>query len=185
MTAVGTVKIRIAAYGGSGCPVSTTTVPSVELIPLGNSGFDVLFDNYRALVGVGATPVDFRRNCQVTVAVEPPAGYSYTIAPTGYRAYVDLALGAAVTYRTFTYFAGQPGSAPQVQTVPGPARGNVPFPLAADPATVWSPCGRVLLYNINTDIRVSAGTSDVRRATSSAFIDGADDFAVRWQRCTT
>lgn len=182
------VWISVASYSGSGCvpPAEQSPDPRPPVratVRSDSSGFDITYSNNEARVGLGATPVDFRRNCQVAVAMDPPPGYTYTIASGEYLGQVSLAAGASAGYRAIAYSSGQQTPTSSQHTAVGPAESAVSFSSVADPAAaVWAPCGGVRLYNVSTDIRVSAGTSDVRRTTSTADI-GSAGFTVHWKRC--
>lgn len=61
---------------GSGCPVSDN--PDVMLD--GNGSLDIVLSGMHAQVGPGIPLRSSRVNCQVTVEVKVPTGYTYEIA---------------------------------------------------------------------------------------------------------
>lgn len=187
----GSVGIDLVSYNGSGCPPPgppnpTPPLPSVELRAAADaSAFDITFRANRARDGLGATPVEFRRTCVLAVSVRGPAGYAFTVVSGAYRGQVALPAGASATYLTSGSFQGQPSApAPAAHTVAGPSNAQVSFPFIDDQgATVWSPCGGAAFYNVSTEVRADAGTSDTRRTTSSADLTTSGTFTLRWQRC--
>lgn len=177
----GAVVIDVLTINGSGCVPGSTEVSIWE----DNSAFDLLFSAYWAGVGPGFLPTDQRRNCQISVVVHPPRGYTYAIAAAAYQGTASIAQGATATYRTSYYFKGQSPLPPHNRTYVGPYDDQVRFVDVTDPAqTVWAPCGQMRNTNINTEVRVSAGTSDVRNVASSASLQRAGAFALRWRACT-
>jgi len=75
------VVINVVTVNGSGCQEGTA---SVALSP-DNTAFTVTYSSYAALVGVGAMPLDFRKNCELILHVFVPQGYTYAIAQADYR----------------------------------------------------------------------------------------------------
>lgn len=177
----GTVAISIVSVNGSGCAPGSTEIAVRE----DGSAFDILFGAYQAGVGPGFLPTDIRRNCQVSVLVNPPPGFSYAIATAEYRGYASIAAGATVSYRAHYYFKGQTTVPTRTWAYTGPYNDGVGFVDVTDVAqTIWSPCGQLRNTNISTEVRVNAGTSDVRHVASSASLDRAGAFTLRWRTCT-
>ncbi|GAA1919253.1 hypothetical protein GCM10009716_30040 [Streptomyces sodiiphilus] len=55
-------------------------------------------------------------------------------------------------------------------------------------AVVWAPCGEMRNFNINTELRVSAGTSNPSETTSFMAMDSTDGdvsttYQLGWKEC--
>jgi hypothetical protein len=178
----GAVTIDLVTVNGSGCPPGTAAVD----VTAGNDAFVVIYDAYRAQVGVGALPTDFRENCQLNFVVRVPDGYSYAINGVEHRGHARLAAGASGLQRSNYYYAGQPTSAFREHRFAGPFDDDWQTVDEFDPASlIFSPCGAVRNLNINTELRVNAGTSDRTTTNSSMTMDSTTSSIYRfvWRTC--
>jgi hypothetical protein len=179
------ITIDVVTVNGSGCPAGTTAVA----VAPDNTAFTVTYSEYYAQVGVGAKPTDARRNCQLAVDVHVPGGFTYAISQTDYRGYGSLAKGASATQRATYYFQGTSPTAYRSHAFTGPFDDNWQTTDTVDVASQsWYPCGESRFLNINTELRVAAGTSDVKNTTSVMWMDSTDGsistkFHFNWKRC--
>jgi Domain of unknown function (DUF4360) len=178
------VSIDIIAANGSGCPAGTT---SISVTP-GNDAFTVAYRAFHAQVGVGATAVDFRKNCQLNLQIRIPAGWTYAVAEIDHRGRAHLEAGATGLQRSHYYFAGQASTATATHHFTGPyddawATTNV----IEEAALVYGPCGAERNLNINSELRVNAGTSNPTTTNSSITMDSttSDIYRFRWRQCPT
>ncbi|GAB3430604.1 DUF4360 domain-containing protein [Actinophytocola sediminis] len=165
------IVIDIVTVNGSGCPAGTAAVA----VSTDNTRFTVTYSEYIALVGVGAGPLDFRKNCQLNMVVHVPSGFTYAIAQADYRGYANLAAGASFTEKANYYFQGMSQTTPKSHTFSGEMDDNWQ---ATDRVSVdqlvYKPCGEDRNFNINTELRVNAGTSNTSTTTSLAMMDSTD-----------
>jgi hypothetical protein len=179
------ITVEVAAANGSGCPAGTTTVSAAA----DNTSFTVAYTDYLVQVGGGASPVDFRKNCQLSVQVNIPQGFTYAIARADYRGYASLAAGATGLQQAAYYFQGESQTAYKVHPLTGPFTGNWQTTDVTDVAAlVYAPCGAQRIVNINTELRVSAGTSDTSRTTSYIWMDSSKGsvrtiYSLVWKEC--
>src|SRR5690606_10032907 len=87
----GQVTVDLVTVNGSGCPAGTTAVA----VSPDNTAFTVTYSDYLAQVGLGARPIDARKNCQLSVVVHVPQGLTYAVAQADYRGYAYLEPGAS------------------------------------------------------------------------------------------
>ncbi|GAA1919243.1 hypothetical protein GCM10009716_30030 [Streptomyces sodiiphilus] len=73
--------IELVSVYGSGCPEGSAAVA----VSPDNTAFTVTYSEYLAQVGVGAKPTDFRKNCQLNLAVRVPQGFTYAVFGVDYR----------------------------------------------------------------------------------------------------
>jgi hypothetical protein len=179
------ITLDVVTVNGSGCPAGTTAVA----VAPDNTAFTVTYSDYLAQVGAGAQPTDKRKNCQLAVQVNIPSGFTFAIAQADYRGYAYLAKGATGMQRASYYFQGMSATQAATHRLPaGPLDDNWQ---ATDEAVVaemvYAPCGEKRYLNINTELRVAAGTSDPD-ATSYVTMDSTDAAAstvyhLSWKRC--
>lgn len=179
------IVIDVVTVNGSGCPANTAAVA----VSPDNTAFTVTYSQYLAQVGVGSTPTDFRKNCQINVAVHVPSGFTYAIAKADYRGFAALESGATAMQRAQYYFQGMS----QTTFVTHPFRGPFQEDWFASDETdiaslVFHPCGAMRNLNINTELRVAAGTSDPKKTTSFISMDSTDGsiktiYHFTWRRC--
>ncbi|WP_267243113.1 DUF4360 domain-containing protein [Streptomyces sp. PR69] len=179
------MTIEIATVNGSGCRQGTAAVAVAE----DNTAFTVTYSDYLAMVGLGSKPTDFRKNCQLSLVVHVPQGFTYAIASADYRGYASLEDGAYGTQKASYYFQGSPNTASRNHTFHGPHDNNWQATDETDWAQlVWAPCGAQRNFNINTELRVYAGSSDPATTTSFMTMDSTDGelntiYHLAWKEC--
>ncbi|PJE98044.1 DUF4360 domain-containing protein [Streptomyces carminius] len=174
--------IEVATVNGSGCPAGTAGV-TVS----GRDSFTVTYDDYLVQVGPVATPTEFRKNCQISLEIAVPAGYTYAISGVQNRGYAYLQSGASALQQTTYYIQGSAGTVTTSQEFDGPYRSSWSSTdsLGSD-ELVWAPCGQRRNLNINTELRVYSGSSSrdavsfmAMRSTSTA----GSSFDIVWKQC--
>lgn len=179
------IVIDIVTVNGSGCPAGTAAVA----VSTDNTKFTVTYSDYIALVGVGAGPLDFRKNCQLNMIVHVPQGFTYAIAQADYRGYANLAAGANFTERASYYFQGMSQTTPKTHTFRGAMDDNWQATDRVEvDQLVYKPCGEDRNFNVNTELRVNAGTSNPATTTSMATMDSTDvdvktEYHFSWKTC--
>jgi hypothetical protein len=181
----GRITIDVVTVNGSGCPAGTAAVaPAPD-----NTAFTVTYSNYLAQVGVGAKGTDNRKNCQLNINIHVPGGFTYAIAQADYRGYANLMAGANGLQRANYYFQGMSATAYVSHTFNGPLYDDWQTTDRTDVAAlVWAPCGEVRNLNINSELRVSAGTSNPASTTSYLTMDSTDGslqsiYHLSWKEC--
>lgn len=181
----GQVAIELLTVNGTGCGPGTTAVAVND----DKTAFTVTYSDYYAMVGVGAAPADFRKNCQLNLAILVPQGFTYAIASVDYRGYAFLADGAYGVENASYYFQGSEDTRESRTTFRGPMDDNWTVTDVTEwEQLVWAPCGEVRNFNINTELRVNAGTSDPTTTTSLLTMDSTDGefettYHFAWREC--
>ncbi|MBA3489680.1 MAG: DUF4360 domain-containing protein [Longispora sp.] len=179
------VGIEVVKVAGSGCPAHTTAVA----ISPDNSAFTLTYSKYLAQVGNGAPAVESRKNCHLDLRVNVPQGYTYAITGTDYRGFASLQTGAVGIHEASYFFQGGPPPAAKITSFRGAYNDNWQVSHQVDiDALVYAPCGEQRNFNINTQLRVMAGSSDSRKATSFMAMDSADSsvktvYRFTWKHC--
>jgi len=176
------VTIDVVTVNGSGCPAGTAAVAAAD----DRTAFTVTYSQYLAEAGQGSGPTDFRKNCQLNIRVGYPQGFTFGIAQADYRGFVHLQSGATGMEKGSYYFQGMSQGSSRTHNFTGPASDNWQ---ATDRAQVseivYAPCGEVRHLNINTELRVNAGSA---KATSFMTMDSTDSsvstkYQFSWKRC--
>jgi hypothetical protein len=181
----GKITIEVVTVNGSGCPAGTAAVAPAD----DNTAFTVTYSQFLAQAGGVSQPTDFRKNCQLALQVSYPQGFTYGIAQADYRGFAHLASDAHGVEQANYYFAGHSPTAQRSHAFHGPMSDNWQ---AADRAetgsVVYAPCGERRLFNINTDLRVTASTAAAKKATNFISMDSTDasistKYHFSWKKC--
>jgi hypothetical protein len=177
------VTFSVVTVNGSGCPAGTARVRTSA----DNTSFTVSYDDYLAEDGARTDPTDFRKNCQINLLVSIPQGFTYAIAKAEYRGHAKLAAGARAEQNAYYYFTGTSPTAETNYPINGPYNGSWKNVDAAEVAAlVYSPCGVKTNLNINSELRVRAGSAESTRSWISmdkAHGDVDNVYHVSWKRC--
>jgi len=178
------IVIKVATVNGSGCPAGTAAVA----VSPDNTAFTVTYSNYLAQVGGNSDPTAFRKNCQLNLLVHVPQGFTYAIASADYRGFAALQSGANSTEKASYYFQGSSSTAAITHPFRGPYNDNWQATDSTDWAQlVWAPCGVLRNFNINTELRVNAGTTSPGKV-SFMTMDSTDGdistvYHLAWKQC--
>ncbi len=177
--------INVVAANGSGCPWGSAQVtPSPD-----GKAFTVTYSQFTAQVGAGAQPADFRKNCQLALNVHVPQGYTYAISGTDYRGFAHLERGATASETANYYFQGEPQSTRIRHNFTGPTDGDWQrTDTVGIQSLAFEPCGEQRYLNVNTELRVNGGSSNLRQTTSMLTMDSTDGridtiYHVSWKKC--
>lgn len=171
-------------WGGSGCNHLDS---SIEMAPDSRS-FTLLFENYVAEIGPGISRRDRYKFCQVTLDLEIPPGWSYTVADFDYRGLADLDPGVKATQTALYYFDRDRQGAFKTELYGG-RDGYYDEYLMSDTigfdAMVWSRCSETRLLNIKTSIRLSSRSRSAGGMMTVDSMDGkvTQTYGLRWKPC--
>ncbi|MFC7510797.1 DUF4360 domain-containing protein [Streptomyces thermocarboxydus] len=176
------IVIKVATVNGSGCPAGTAAVA----VSADNTAFTVTYSDYLAQAGGNSEPTAARKNCQLSLLVHVPQGFTYAIASADYRGFAALspAPGAPSGPRTTSRVAQH-----RVPHAPfgGPYDDNWQATDETDWAQlVYAPCGVQRNFNINTELRVTAGSDPSK--VSFMTMDSTDGdistvYHLAWKEC--
>jgi hypothetical protein len=179
------IIIDVVTVNGTGCKPGTAAVAVSE----DNTAFTVTYSEFIALVGVGAGPLDWRKNCQLSLKVHVPQGFTYAIAQADYRGFAHLERGATALERANYYFQGMSPTAFVEHPFGGPLSDDWQKTDTTDVAAlVYKPCGELRNFNINAELRAGAGTSNPKTTTSFIAMDSTDGsitttYHFAWKTC--
>jgi len=176
------VFINSISYGGTGCPQGTLS----QYLSADRQTFTLIFDQYVASIGPGITIDQSRKNCQLNIDLQYPAGFQYSVFDTVYRGYVNADPGVTARQQSTFYFSGQSAQVSTGTNFAGPKDGDYEvtddLPLSS---VVWSPCGASAALNINSQVRLTANKTSEQGYITDDSIDGKITFivGVQWQKC--
>ncbi|MFC6883715.1 MULTISPECIES: DUF4360 domain-containing protein [Actinomadura] len=178
------IVIDVLTVNGSGCQSGTAAVATAS----DNTAFTVTYSDYLARAGGDSDPTAFRKNCQINLRVHVPQGFTYAIAGADYRGFASLEPGASGMQRANYYHQGMSQTTPISHVIRGRYSDNWQFSDRTDVADlVYKPCGEDRNFNINTELRVSKGSSDPGKTSFMAFdsTDGSVNtvYHFHWKRC--
>jgi hypothetical protein len=178
----GDITVQVLSANGSGCPAGTASVrPAAD-----HTGFTVSYTAFTAEAGPGTDPTDIRKNCQLSLLINVPQGFTFAIARADYIGTADLAKGAIGTHKTNYYLQGSSVNNNVTHTFTGPMDGLWAVTDAVV-APVYAPCNTSEVLNVNTQIRVSAAgaTPGTVSTMSMNYSSGSVNsfFHFSWQQC--
>src|SRR5215207_717450 len=166
----GQVVVELVKVNGSGCRPGT----AAAAIAPDRTAFTVTYSEYQAVVGPGTKPKDARKYCNLNVRLDIPAGYSYAIRQADYRGFGQLERGVRAVQAASYFFPGGSKKADVERSFTGPFDDNwLTTDQLEDRDLDWAPCGKSRKLSIDTELRVSAGTSSPTE-TSLIAMDSTD-----------
>lgn len=180
------ITVEVVAVNGSGCPRGTADVTAYP----DGTGFSVAYSHYTASAGPASDPVDIRKNCQISLRISVPQGFTYAVSQAEYRGYAHLQPGAEGLVQAAYYFQGDPKTTYRKHPLRSPMSDYWKFTDRTEHAElVWAPCGKVRGFNINSELRAYSGSSDSSR-NSFVSMDKTDaavntKYHFAWKKCPT
>ncbi|GGN30253.1 hypothetical protein GCM10011609_87930 [Lentzea pudingi] len=177
------ITVQVVTVNGSGCSQGTAAVA----VSSDSTAFTVTYSDYLAAAGGNVRPTDFRKNCQMGLRVRVPHGFTFAIAQVDYRGFAHLAPGATGTQLAGYYFQGNSETDRLRHSFGGPFSDNWQTTDLKEVAElVFAPCGEERILNVNTELRVNAGSS--AGTTSFMAMDSADQsiktkYRFAWKTC--
>ncbi|GIF38144.1 DUF4360 domain-containing protein [Actinoplanes xinjiangensis] len=168
--AAAAITVEVIASNGSGCAPGTASVVGNG----DNTGFRIRYRDFVAEAGGGAAVVDRRKNCQLGVLVTIPDGWTIAIASANYRGKAGLRSGSSALQRTSYYWQGASATERKDTTFTGPMNGLwTTWDVA--PVLTYTACGSQSVLNINTELRLDAGSSTGTSTISMGASEGDVD----------
>lgn len=182
----GSVFVESYSFAGSGCPAGSVA----PTLSNDNKTLTLGFDQYVAEVLPNTSKTMDRKNCNVTVNLKYPQGYTYAVAKVDYRGYAYLDPRVTATQKATYYFAGMSSQRSFTSNLGGRTSVDKNYlftdniPMAS---MVWAPCGASRALNINSEIRVEnrnnrSGQGTI--TTDSLDLDVNTEYSLSWNTCS-
>jgi Domain of unknown function (DUF4360) len=149
------------SYGGSGCPADSISVG----VSANGQKLTFGFDQFRA---AGNRAAQSRKSCQISLAIQVPAGYQIALSGADYQGYVARNTTAAL--RSEYFFAGQRGPV-FLRNIKGETRYSVRDRLT----DVWSACGESVNMRVNSSI--------VAKGAGRATVERGLGYQIKYRAC--
>lgn len=176
------VEIKKIMHAGSGCPAGSVA----ENVSPDKQAFTLLFDSYIAEVGPGISAREKRKNCQISVVLDFPQGWTFTIADIDYRGYASLERGVTGVQKASYYFQGDAKTGSLETYFRGPLDKDYHIrDTLGVSALVWHPCGAKRALNINSQIRLDQERRNAVGLLTTDSVDGVFTtvYNLKWKRC--
>lgn len=174
------ITVDVLTVNGSGCPGNSASVRTSS----DNTGFHIHYSHFEARDGGNSAPTESRRNCQVALQVNIPHGFTLAVASAEYRGRAGLARGSSALHRSNYYLQGQSQNSASEHTFTGPFDGGWRTKdETAVAQLVYAPCGRSVVLNINTELRVNSPSSESKISLKSSEADVDTRFNFGWKEC--
>lgn len=181
------VYIKSISYNGSGCPKYSVN----ENLSSDKKAFTLTFSEYIAEAGPGLSLRDGRKNCQVTLDLNVPQGWQFSVGTFDYRGFVYLEnKSVRATHNTSYYFQGQGRTGRFSQSMKGFKDDYYQYREQVGlESLVWSSCNASRALNINTSISVKnykkKKNPDAEGIIGTDSLDGSikQIWGIRWRRC--
>jgi len=157
--------VELLSVSGSGCQEDEFDVaPTAD-----RTAFTINYSDYTALAGFGTSVADHRKNCNLSVKVVVPNGFTFGIAQVDVHGFADLQPSAEALAATSYWFQGNPMTTFVSHDIRASTDGNpgrrvngrlvdgwetIDRTLFA--SIVWADCSSTRNININTELRISS-----------------------------
>ncbi|GBG66773.1 hypothetical protein CBR_g68759 [Chara braunii] len=176
--APGTVTIYDFTYAGDGCPSGSVAYS----ISGDGQALTVMYSSYTATTDQGL--LNTRKRCTLTISLNYPPGYFYTLGTVTMRGYAKLDAKVKATVRVGYHISGRIGQGSATYNFLGPFDEN--FERTSSFANaVSSECGRVRNLNIVTEGRVNPGKPPKSGiiTVDSTDLKLTEIYAINWKKC--
>lgn len=183
----GYFRIRSLSYAGSMCPANSILPrPAADA-----SKVSFWFDARITDTGPGAPLSDKRKNCQVNLDLDHPAGWQYALIGVKAPGGVILPRGSSASFHLTNYLSGSGSTFRVSQTFRGPLTGEVLVDQKVAPTSsslVWSRCGAPRSVNVNMQVIVDGRDGQAAIPGSEImwgepWTTGWMDLVFAWKRC--
>jgi hypothetical protein len=176
------VYVKGLSHGGSGCPQGSVG----SYISEDGKVFTLSFDAFTASQHRGSDPAEARKFCNITVELNIPQGWQFTLGQVDFRGYANIDAGVKGVVQSHYRFSGG-------GTANRPFRTEFHGPVSTDylkqdiigiQSLVWSACGVSRALNIKADVRLEGNRSAAGLLTTDT-IDGEFRhlYGLQWRRC--
>jgi hypothetical protein len=181
------ILIENVSFKGTGCADESTASVNISE---DKQAFTVTFSEFLAEAGVGIPASASRKNCALTLDLDIPAGWQFSIADFNFRGFMTLDQGISAEHSATYFLQGDPKQLKFASTNKGPfSEDYVYTDTIGIGSQVWSACGIKRALSINTAIRVW-NTNKIKFPTAAGLItnDSIDGeitqvWGLTWRKC--
>lgn len=146
------IQIENVTFKGTGCTDDSTASVNISE---DKQAFTVTFSEFVAEAGPGIPLSANRKNCNLTLDLDIPAGWQFSLASFNFRGFVGIEQGVSAEHSATYFLQGSPEQLKFSSKNKGPySQDYVYTDTLGIGSTVWSDCGVKRALSINTAIRV-------------------------------
>lgn len=181
------IAIKNVTVSGTGCPAFVDTPYWTATRPGGPADyFEVLFNDFVVSKGNNIPIGESRKQCTISVDVNIPQGFSFSLINVAWEGYGDIPAGY-LGMQTASYQFPQFSNRAVARTRrTGPFVGNwYRDDQIAVRASVWSPCGLEVPFHIKADMQLRGFNANRQALMTTDQVTGVirQIWGVRWRRC--
>jgi hypothetical protein len=180
------IYIRSVTYAGSGCPEQTVS----QNISPDRKAVSFLFAEFLAEITAGMTEeeraIQGKKDCELTIDMQYPNGWTYSVASVDYRGFADFDDGVSAERRTTIKFGDDAKHESFSSALISGFKGDFSFRDTFDvKEEVLAPCGTVKPLIIRVEAELFAKDSDSSGFLSLDTLDGemSHQFGIKWTEC--
>ena len=184
------IKIEHVTFKGTGCPDPSTA--AVNVSP-DKQALTVTFSEFIAEAGPSIPASGNRKNCTLTLDLNIPSGWQFSIGTFNFRGFVSLDKGVAAEHSATYFLQGDSNQQKFLSTKKGPFTDDYVYTdTIGIESKVWTSCklGIKRALSINTAIRAWNTNKDkYPNATGLITNDSVDGeitqvWGVQWRQCS-
>lgn len=183
------VYIKNIGVMGTGCKAGTFNTN----LSSDRRAFSVTFSEFIAQLAPGLSPAEARKNCSITLTLNVPAGWQYSVGSFNYRGFMDVASNVLAEHSTSYFFQGTGQTGSFLAQEYGPIAKDFIYTDKVGLTSVylpdtWSPCNVERALTINPSVRLVKQANYDQYSESIITNDSADGeitqiFGLTWRRC--
>ena len=176
------VGIEDITFAGTGCPQGSVA----KLISPDRKAFTVLFDNFIAEIGSGVAAEEHKKYCRVTLELDVPQGWSYTLHTVDHRGFTFLSEGVRAKHRRVHWIQEFPVKRKYFRNeLNGPFDEDYLFNEAVPLKIISFGCGKNKTLNIDIKIALDNQGTPSEGLTTVDSIDGklTPKNGISWKPC--
>ncbi|QDS67691.1 hypothetical protein FKW77_005370 [Venturia effusa] len=177
------IRIDGLKLSGSGCPqgsVAALLSENGQVVTIG-------YDKYIAATGPDIAATEARKNCQVFFNLFYPQGWSYTIATSDFRGYVDQEHTCSTTLGVTNFFSGDQQQVTGTATIRGKFHDNyIRTAAVATGTTVHAKCGAkgpTFVSNSQVYVKCTDKKESAMASVDSQVAKFEIKYNVHWKKC--
>ena len=180
------IYIRSVAYAGTGCPEETVS----QNISPDRKAVSFLFAEFLAEITAGMSEeeraIQGKKDCELTIDLQYPNGWTYSVASVDYRGFADFDDGVSAQRRTTIKFADDSKNESFSSALIAGFKGDFSFRDTFDiKEEVLAPCGTVKPLIIKIEAELLADNLESSGFLSLDTLDGemSHQFGIKWTEC--
>lgn len=179
------ISIKNLQYAGTGCPQNSVSTDLSE----DGEAMTLIFSAYQVEKGTASKPLE-RKNCNIRLAMNTPAGWSFALLSLIFRGYADIDKSATgVQNVNYSLGAGSPKIKLGKMKIDGEFKNDYERADTLPISTIqWSPCrNRSQVLELDTAIAIAsnAGSPEAGGYMTVDSLDGelSQQYELLWKRC--